>query len=429
MQAAVECSSASTGLGPSQIMWLALAVSCSPRAATIHEVQPDLRDAVHAVWLYGPTYSAKLSTGAASSWPAFQSDLSTRSGSRCTTLDDTRYTGYDEGGRYCEAASTALDDKAHLLVHSGRLGVVVDAGGLTAQASSGTRNVFPKLGVLGDAMTAREAYDALPASATSITLDVTCDAETTSYARLFSSSSLLFPSSSLLFPSSSPPSPPPPPSPHLLSSYLASKVCTRHERRQLRAGRARTPGSRGHAAIADGARVPKPHLGRGVRPVRVVCVVRTPRVSNAPSPVAQWPEDKRRAHITVLAACVGSHIATHIATHTSPHTHQRVGSNRLPRLGPRPLPAHDLASARLGCLCAEPSSQMLTSLPHKAAGGSQTQTHKLAGGSLTLAHTTATRITAGPAILVQAPTTRAASASCRALGARPSRSYSRALAD
>ena len=64
----------------------------------------------------------------------------------CAVLDDTRYTGYDEEGRYCEAASPALDDEAHLLLHSGRLGVVVDAGGLKAPANSYARNLFPRLG-------------------------------------------------------------------------------------------------------------------------------------------------------------------------------------------------------------------------------------------------------------------------------------------
>lgn len=152
------------------------------RTAAVHEVQPSLRDTVHAVWLEGPTTSAKLPHGAAASWPAFQDGLATRPGSKCATRDDARYTGYDESGRYCEAASTALDDNAHLLLHSGRLGIVVDAGGLRAPASSNARALFPKLGALSSTTTAREAYDALSAISSSLTMDITCGSEVTSCA-------------------------------------------------------------------------------------------------------------------------------------------------------------------------------------------------------------------------------------------------------
>ena len=81
------------------------------RKATVHEVQPSALDRVHAVWLNGPSFSAKLG----GNFPAFQAGVATRSGTRCATRDDTRYTGYDDLGLYCEAASTALDDEAHLL--------------------------------------------------------------------------------------------------------------------------------------------------------------------------------------------------------------------------------------------------------------------------------------------------------------------------
>ena len=86
----------------------------------------------------------------------------------CAVLDDTRYTGYDEEGRYCEAASPALDDEAHLLLHSGRLGVVVDAGGLKAPANSHTRrNLFPRLGATsGTEATPQAVYDALDTTST-----------------------------------------------------------------------------------------------------------------------------------------------------------------------------------------------------------------------------------------------------------------------
>ena len=127
---------------------LLLAFVRAQRIATVHEVQPSSRDVVHSVWVNGPAFSAKLPSGASSAWPQFQAGVATRAGSQCSR-DDTRYTGYDDSGLYCEAASPALDENAHLLLYSGRLGVVVDAGGLAAQASSNTRNLFAKLGALG----------------------------------------------------------------------------------------------------------------------------------------------------------------------------------------------------------------------------------------------------------------------------------------
>lgn len=150
------------------------------RLAAVHEVQPSSRDAVHAVWPHGPTFSEKLPSGAAAPWPTFAEGVASRSGARCSTRDE-RYTGYDEDGSYCEAASTALDTNAHLLLYSGRLGLVVDAGGLTAAADSGLRNLVPKVGALGGEMAARQAYDTLPAASTSITLDTTCPSGTTTY--------------------------------------------------------------------------------------------------------------------------------------------------------------------------------------------------------------------------------------------------------
>lgn len=161
---------------------LPLLAVLAQRAATVHEVQPASRDVVHSVWVSGPTFTGKLSSSAGSAWPAFEDGIPTRSGARCATRDDTRYTGYSSTGYYCEAASPALDQNAHLLLHSGRLGVVVDAQGLTAPASSRTRNLFPRLGPLtGSTTTAREAYDALHASATNISLDVACEAGSTGH--------------------------------------------------------------------------------------------------------------------------------------------------------------------------------------------------------------------------------------------------------
>jgi len=145
-----------------------LAPAVAERTASIDEIQPALSDTVHAVWLNGPAHSGK--TGG---FPIF-GDAAGNTETKCTARDDELFTGYSVNGAYCEQASTLLDDQPHLLIHSGRLGVVFDAGGLKAAASSGTRNLLPKLGMVPEALsegTPREVYDALPANTeTSITL-------------------------------------------------------------------------------------------------------------------------------------------------------------------------------------------------------------------------------------------------------------------
>ena len=108
----------------------------SERTATIHEVQPVASDVVHTIWLNGPANTAKAQ------WvPKVSSDTS----AQCTTHDDA-FTGYTTNGAYCEPSSTTLDDAAHLLVHSGRVALVVDAAG--AHGATSSRNLFPKLGSL-----------------------------------------------------------------------------------------------------------------------------------------------------------------------------------------------------------------------------------------------------------------------------------------
>ena len=148
------------------------------RTAAAHEVQPTVDDVVRAVWVHGPTYSTKLSGGAGLLWPSFAKSASTRPGSQCSKRSSDKYTGYDSDGEYCAKASAALDDDAHLLLYSGRLGVVVDVGGLR----SGRRNLFPKMGALGTALPARAAYDALAAATTDIELASTCGTKTSRYA-------------------------------------------------------------------------------------------------------------------------------------------------------------------------------------------------------------------------------------------------------
>ena len=145
----------------SSFMLANLVLVAAQRSATVHEVQPSARDRVHTIWLNGPTFSSKVAGSANSFWPSFQDDSATRcrrrssnlcslsprrlepchktfaslrtpprdletlpprvvarSGSMCAVLDDTRYTGYDEDGSYCKAASPALDEEAHLLLHT-----------------------------------------------------------------------------------------------------------------------------------------------------------------------------------------------------------------------------------------------------------------------------------------------------------------------
>ena len=135
------------------------------RVATVHEVQPTLKDVVHTVWLNGPTYSSKIG----GNWPKF-SPAASKSGARCSTKDDS-FTGYNEGGQYCEAAASDLDDNAHLLLHSGHLGIVVDAD------LSGSSNLFPRIGSTKNVpltSSSKQTYEAVQATTTSISLTKTC---------------------------------------------------------------------------------------------------------------------------------------------------------------------------------------------------------------------------------------------------------------
>jgi hypothetical protein len=88
--------------------------------------------------LNGPGFSSKIANH-----PSFGSGAS-QTGTQCSVRDD-KYTGYSTSGAYCEFASDALDKNAHLLVYSGRLGVVIDAAGLAPPATD-ARNLFTKWG-------------------------------------------------------------------------------------------------------------------------------------------------------------------------------------------------------------------------------------------------------------------------------------------
>ena len=148
--------------------------SCSARTVTTNEVQPDLRDLVRPVWLNGPTYSAKIG----GNWPSFTPGTISKSSTEC--LHNDKYTGYKDNGDYCEKGSTALDDNAHLLIYSGRVGIVLDAAGLS-NSNVALRNLFPKIGSVPAISSASkvththtEVFNALPTATTDISLTTTC---------------------------------------------------------------------------------------------------------------------------------------------------------------------------------------------------------------------------------------------------------------
>eukprot|EP00756_Hemistasia_phaeocysticola_P063445 Hpha_TRINITY_DN6911_c0_g2::TRINITY_DN6911_c0_g2_i1::g.139589::m.139589 len=155
------------------------AVVRGQRAASVAEVQPSSGEEVHTVWMNGPTHSSKIG----GKWPGFGTAKS--GDAKCKDpLNVDRYTGYTSDGQFCNEASTSLNDAAHLLVF-GTVGIVVDAGGLDPAQPAATRNLLPKLGVTqglsGTGATLRSVYDALPEVDFTISLDVTCPTNTSTY--------------------------------------------------------------------------------------------------------------------------------------------------------------------------------------------------------------------------------------------------------
>ena len=77
-----------------------------------------------------------------------------------------RFTGYDADSTYCQPMSDDFDDEPHLVLHSGWVGLVVDA-------SVANGNFLPKFGAVpesaGNATTA-EIYAALPTSFLNVTM-------------------------------------------------------------------------------------------------------------------------------------------------------------------------------------------------------------------------------------------------------------------
>jgi hypothetical protein len=83
----------------------------------------------------------------------------------CNPLN-ARYTGYGTGGSYCRTTSGSLDESPHLILHSGWVGLVIDA-------SVKNGNLIPKFGAVPDnagSWTSAEVYSALPPSELNVTL-------------------------------------------------------------------------------------------------------------------------------------------------------------------------------------------------------------------------------------------------------------------
>jgi hypothetical protein len=152
--------------------------AASPRTVSVQEVQPTETDRVRTVWLNGPTISSKLGRG----WPAF-GDGTSETSTKCTTHDDA-YTGYNSNGNtYCQRSDGALDQNAHLIVHSGSVAVVLDAAGLSGGDTT-QRNMFPKIGRVaagGQRQTSQQIFDRLPGATTNFSLSTTCSGTTTNY--------------------------------------------------------------------------------------------------------------------------------------------------------------------------------------------------------------------------------------------------------
>jgi hypothetical protein len=92
-----------------------------------------------------------------------------KGGSGACNPKNARYTGYDSTSDYCYTTSNDLDDAPHLTLHSGWVGLVIDA-------SVAKGNVLPKFGAVPDAVgngTTAEIYAALPESELNVTLTTT----------------------------------------------------------------------------------------------------------------------------------------------------------------------------------------------------------------------------------------------------------------
>ena len=159
-----------------------LTIVAAQRTATVDELQPTASEQLHTIWVNGPTNSGKLTQP---NWPSFSAGSSSTD-TLCTTHDD-RFTGYTTNGQqYCSPANSALDDNPHLILHSGRVGIVLNAKGASGLPVT-NRNLFPKIGSVSvsqdqQSKTSKQIYDTLPAATTDISLTTTCSGgETTKY--------------------------------------------------------------------------------------------------------------------------------------------------------------------------------------------------------------------------------------------------------
>ena len=154
---------------------VASSTGLSLRDASVNDVQPNARDMVHTVWLNGPTYSKKIENNrlATSKWPPFEGanaelglEVSHGGSSDECNPKNARYSGFDANGKYCFSTSNHLDIAPHLTLHSGWVGLVLDA-------SMANGNVLPKFGAVPHEVslgTTSEIYAALPESKLEVTL-------------------------------------------------------------------------------------------------------------------------------------------------------------------------------------------------------------------------------------------------------------------
>ena len=73
----------------------------------------------------------------------FEDPPGSGSSDACNPDKNSKFTGYTSGGEFCKRSSGAIDDEPHLAIHSGRIGVLVDA-----LFSDG--NLFPRMGLVSN---------------------------------------------------------------------------------------------------------------------------------------------------------------------------------------------------------------------------------------------------------------------------------------
>ncbi|CAB9515166.1 Cohesin domain [Seminavis robusta] len=129
-----------------------------------HTVQPFAGDEVHTVWIHGPSHKAQLG----GYWPGLGDTVRTYpAGHACDPQRDA-YTGYHDNGAYCQVMNDHFEKNPHLVVHSGNLGMVLDA----SAAQDGT--LVRQLGAVTEGQSTEEIYETLPYSNACATLTLMC---------------------------------------------------------------------------------------------------------------------------------------------------------------------------------------------------------------------------------------------------------------